>query len=156
VTIDVEAYYRKYWLLVLRRCLRMLPNPADAADAAQDTFVQLLRNKSNLDDHAPSSLLYRMATNVCLNVLRGRSRRGEVFDDAKLLPMTTSEVKRYDSRALLRAVFGQVRSSTVSMAAMHWLHGETLQIVAAKTGLSVSGVRLRLRQLRSRLRELEE
>ena len=41
------------------------------------------------------------------------------------------------------------------MAVMHLLDGLTLEEVAAETGLSVSGVRKRLRTLRSNVRELE-
>ena len=42
------------------------------------------------------------------------------------------------------------------MAVMHYVDGMTLEEVARNVGLSVSGVRKRLRQLRERTRALEE
>jgi RNA polymerase sigma-70 factor (ECF subfamily) len=41
------------------------------------------------------------------------------------------------------------------MAVLHYVDGLTLEQVADETGLSVSGVRKRLRQLRLTLREME-
>ena len=42
------------------------------------------------------------------------------------------------------------------MAVMHYVDGMTLEEVAGHVGLSVSGVRKRLRQLKERTRALEE
>ena len=56
---------------------------------------------------------------------------------------------------MLDRIFQNERPSTRTMAVMHLLDGLTLEEVAAETGLSVSGVRKRLRTLRSNVRELE-
>ena len=48
-----------------------------------DVFVQLLVHHERLVDHGASSLLYRIATNVCLNRLRSRARRPEDPDSAR-------------------------------------------------------------------------
>ena len=83
--IDVEAYYRRYGPLVIRRCRHLLKNEDLALEAAQDVFVQLLRKEDLLTDKSPSGLLMRMATNVCLNILRSRKRHPETPDDELLL-----------------------------------------------------------------------
>jgi DNA-directed RNA polymerase specialized sigma24 family protein len=41
--INVEALYRKYAPMVLRRCRSILRDEDAAQDAMQDVFVQLLR-----------------------------------------------------------------------------------------------------------------
>jgi len=41
------------------------------------------------------------------------------------------------------------------MAVLHYVDGFTLEEVARETGLSVSGVRRRLRRLRETLREMQ-
>src|SRR5438045_11744 len=53
--------------MVLRRCRKLLRDEARAVDAMHDVFVLMLRNQ-HLD--GGSSLLFRLATNVCLNQLR--------------------------------------------------------------------------------------
>jgi RNA polymerase sigma-70 factor (ECF subfamily) len=68
--IDIEEYYKKYCPMVLRRCRWLLKDEDKALDAMQDVFVLLLRNRDRLKGNYPSSLLYRIATNVCLNIIR--------------------------------------------------------------------------------------
>ena len=63
---------------------------------------------------------------------------------------------RTEARDLLAKLFGRERESTRTMAFLHYVDGMTLEEVAGETGLSVSGVRKRLRGLRASLRELEE
>lgn len=82
--IDVDAAYRRYGAMVLRRCRRLVRDEGKALDAMHDVFVNLLRSRDRLDGAAPASLLMRMATNVCLNQLRGERRRPEDPDDAAL------------------------------------------------------------------------
>lgn len=126
-------------------------------DAMHDTFVQVLRRKLTLRDEAPSSLLYRMATNVCLNRIRSRKRRPE--DSADDLVYRVASIQETESRAvarnLLDKLFSRERPSTRTIATLHLLDGMTLEEVAREVGLSVSGVRKRLRPLRARLVELE-
>ena len=75
MAIDVEHAYRRYGPMVLRRCRQMLKDEQLATDAMQDVFVQLLRNQARLEDRGMSSLLYRIATNTCLNKIRSQQRR---------------------------------------------------------------------------------
>ncbi len=70
VALDIDALYRKYGPMVIRRCRALLIDEEQALDAAQETFVKLLRYQHRLTDAAPSSMLYTMATNVCLNMMR--------------------------------------------------------------------------------------
>ena len=148
MAIDVEGYYTQYGPMVLRRCRHLLKSEESAVDAMQDTFVQLLRYSDRLDDEAPSSLLYRMATNVCLNRLRSAGRRREDPD---------SEVpeERFIAANLMGRLFSKHRESTRTIAVLHLLDGMTLQEVADEVGMSVSGVRKRLRPLRAQLEALQ-
>lgn len=56
--------------MVLRRCRSLLSNEEMAYDAMQDVFLQVVKRQKNLHGEAPSSLLYTIATNTCLNVIR--------------------------------------------------------------------------------------
>lgn len=127
-------------------------------DAAQETFVKLLRYQERLTDAAPSSMLYTMATNVCLNMMRTAQRRPRGVGEQMLEVIASAEDVESAAidRRTLEEVFQNERASTRTMAVMHYVDGMTLEEVAGHVGLSVSGVRKRLRQLKERTRALQE
>lgn len=158
MAVDVEALYRKYGPMVLRRCKRLLADEEKALDAMQDTFVRVLRHSDRLNDRAPSSLLYCIATNVCLNILRSDRRHPKVSGDEILLNVASAEdvEEKAVTRHLLEGIFRRERSSTRVMAVLHYVDKMTLEEVASHVGLSVSGVRKRLAALKTRTQALEE
>jgi RNA polymerase sigma-70 factor (ECF subfamily) len=153
LALDVEALYRRYGPMVLRRCKALLRDEALALDAMQDVFVLLLRNEERMQETAPSSLLLRMATNVCLNRIRAGSRRPEDADDRLLREIAAAEVleERSLAGAILDRLFRRAGESTRAMAVMHLVDGMTLEEVASEVGMSVSGVRKRLRTLKAQI-----
>ena len=158
MAIDVESAYRRYGPMVLRRCRQMLRDEQQATDAMQDVFVQLLRNRERLEDRGMSSLLYRIDTNICLNKIRSSNRRPEDAQSELLVRIADSGVEeaRSEARSVLDRVLGREPVSTTTIAVMHLHDGMTLQEVADAVGLSVSGVRKRLRKLKASLAELEQ
>jgi RNA polymerase sigma-70 factor (ECF subfamily) len=61
----------------------MLASPQDAQDAVQDTLVRAWRGRGRFEDRAGlRPWLYRIATNVCLDMLKGRGRRALPMDMA--------------------------------------------------------------------------
>ena len=157
MAIDVENLYTRYGPMVLRRCRAMLGHESEAADAMQDVFVRLLVERSRLDPQACSSLLYRVATNVCLNRLRTRRRRPEDAQSDLLcnVAVACASEQVTAARALLGRLLGSEPESTGVIAVLHLHDGLTLEEVAAEVGMSVSGVRKRLRRLQERLQELD-
>jgi RNA polymerase sigma-70 factor, ECF subfamily len=166
LALDVESHYLRYGPMVLRRCRSLLRDPAKAEDAMQDVFVSLIRSEDRLRDEAPGALLLRVATNVCLNRLRGERRRPEDAHDDDDLALRIAQADDgsgdAESRTLARSVLGKLfgaddplAASTRSLAFMHLVDGMTLEEVARESRLSVSGVRKRLRGLKGRLAELE-
>lgn len=153
MAIDVDAAYRRYGPMVLRRCRRLVRDEGKAVDAMHDVFVNLLRSQERLAGEAPASLLMRMATNVCLNQLRGERRRPEDADDAALLAIAAAEEPgaRSIARLALRTLLGREPESTRVMAVLHHVDGLTLDEVGREVGLSAVGVRKRLRGLRTRI-----
>jgi RNA polymerase sigma-70 factor (ECF subfamily) len=83
--ININVCYEKYAPMIFRRCLGILKNEEDALDAAQDVFAMLLTHRERLHDKFLSSLLYTMATNICLNRLRQRKKQGVSSPDMEAL-----------------------------------------------------------------------
>jgi RNA polymerase sigma factor (sigma-70 family) len=149
-TRNLEEWYRRYGPLVLRRCFQLLRDDDEAHDALQEVFMQILRRPELLEAEFASSLLYKIATNTCLNRLRGLNRRAETRDEAVLLNIASGEDVEGRSAAarVLDRIFGRHPESTRVMAVLHFVDGLTLEEVARETSLSVSGVRKRLRALK--------
>lgn len=79
---DVQAYeaiVRSYEKKVYNLALRMVGNPDDAADMAQETFIKAYKALGSFRSDSKFSVwLYRIATNVCLDFLRRKSRSNTV------------------------------------------------------------------------------
>ncbi|MCA9726201.1 MAG: sigma-70 family RNA polymerase sigma factor [Candidatus Eisenbacteria bacterium] len=152
-SMDIEKLYEKYGPMVLRRCRQILSDEEDAMDATQDVFVRLCQAGGRVEIDHPSSFLFVAATNECLNRLRSRSRRGPSDGDPLLLRIATMDdtEDRVGALSTLRRLFAQNPPSTRTMAVLHYVDGMTLEETAKETGMSVSGVRKRLRALHNSL-----
>jgi RNA polymerase sigma-70 factor (ECF subfamily) len=151
--IDVDGLYRRYGPMVLRRCRRLLGDEEEALDVLQEVFVRVWTLRERLTDRYPSSLLYRIATNLSLNRIRDRRRRPALPGDDVLTQIAGRD--DLDAPLLLDRLLGRHPESTRTMAVLHYVDGMTLEQVARECRMSVSGVRKRLRGLRASLRALE-
>jgi len=77
-------------------CYRMLGSLHEAEDAVQDTMLRAWKALERFEDRAGlRPWLYRIATNVCLDMVKSRSRRALPMDVA---PVGTSDGRLIDRR----------------------------------------------------------
>ncbi len=156
--INIEEYYRRYAPMVLRRCRQLLENEEEATDAMQEVFTRLLLHKKRLKDMYPSSLLFRIATNICLNIKRAKQSYQSQNKEAILSHIASynESEHRVIMKDMLERVFLKKQKSTQEIAVLHFVDGMTLEEVADEVGLSVSGVRKRLRNLQEWIKKNKE
>jgi RNA polymerase sigma-70 factor (ECF subfamily) len=130
----------------------MLGNEDDALDAAQDVFVQLVREAKRLRGCYPSSLLYTMATNICLNKIRWKRRHAETSHDEGELSLFSTDrgFDQVEARMIMDTILSTESESTRTICFMYHADGMTLKEIGEATGMSVSGVRKRLVTLSAR------
>src|SRR4051795_9582840 len=82
---ELESYRRE----LTGYCYRMLGSGFEAEDAVQETFVRAWRNYEKFEGRSSlRSWLYKIATNVCLDMLQGPQRRARPMD---MGPASTAE-----------------------------------------------------------------
>jgi RNA polymerase sigma factor (sigma-70 family) len=73
--VSLDALHRSENLNLQRFLLRRLGNPADAADAAQETYLRLIKALTTTELEHPRLFLFHLARNVAANL--GKRRRFE-------------------------------------------------------------------------------
>jgi RNA polymerase sigma-70 factor (ECF subfamily) len=156
VDIDIEALYVRYGPMVLRRCRKLLGDEQAAYDAAQEVFLKVIARRGRLKGDYPSALLFRIATNACLNRLR-EDRRHEPRQHPSLFPeliLAPAHEAAFSAGSLLDHIFKNEGDDARQIAVLYFVDGMTLQEIGAALELSTSGVHKRLDRLRRRIRSM--
>lgn len=157
-----EFIYRSYCGLVYRICLRMLRNPVDAEDAAQDVFVGLFRKINTFrGESAFSSWLYRVATNTVLMRFRKNKLRMTLEGAGKVnggLPreagVTDAEQDSLAGRIDLQAAIDVLPEEYKGAFLLHHVQGYAHREIAEIFGYSIGCSKSQVHKARKLLREL--
>ncbi|MFF9406694.1 sigma-70 family RNA polymerase sigma factor [Streptomyces anandii] len=87
-TTDLDAQLEKHRVELTGYCYRMLGSSFEAEDAVQDTLVRAWRSYDKFEGRSSlRSWLYRIATNVCLDMLTAGNKRARPMDLTESTPL---------------------------------------------------------------------
>lgn len=162
-SIDFQTLHGRYRPGILR-FLRRMVGEADAEDMTQLVFERANRSlKEFRGDSSVATWLYRIATNVAVDLLRSPAFRRrdasleEVGEpDASVLAERPSNSEhqaiRNEMNACIREVVEGLPANYRAVLILSDLEGFTPAEVAARLGLSLEAAKIRLHRARGRLR----
>jgi RNA polymerase sigma-70 factor (ECF subfamily) len=148
---ELEALYRAYGPLVRRRARTLLGDDLEAQDALQEVFVRVIGAMNEFRRQSqPSTWLYRITTNLCLNRLRdGRRRRDHLArlgDEAAR--MSRAPGLSPEARAALRRVLAEVSPELSEIAVYYYVDDMDQAEIANALGVSRRTIGYRLDRFR--------
>lgn len=162
----VELYKDKVYSLAYR----MLGNSQDAEDIAQETFMRVYANLHRFDDqYKISTWIYRIANNLCIDLIRKRKvRRNQFSFDAEITG--TDGLDLYDTihdddpspeqQLITSELQNKVKDAILSLSPKYrtimilkYIEDLSLQEISDIVGLPVATVKTRVHRGREALRK---
>lgn len=142
-------------------CLRMLGNEQDALDAAQETFLRAWRALDRFrGDSRFSTWLYRLASRICLDILRARPAQAplslttEDEDEFSLpdpAPSPHRKAEQSELRHLVENALHQLPPEHRAIVILRDVNGLSYEEIASVTGLESGTVKSRIHRARRKL-----
>lgn len=141
--------YAKFAPAIYAHCRRFLQSPAAARDATQEAFIRVLARGVVLPrEEEALRYLYRVSTNVCLNLLREHNVHTRAVPTlAANSPHVSSAESGVADREFVIAVLERCGEGGAKVAVMHYLDGMSQVEIAEVLGITRRTVFNRLRKL---------
>jgi RNA polymerase sigma-70 factor (ECF subfamily) len=138
---------------------RLMGNRQDALDATQEVFLQLLRKLDRYDSRAAfTTWLYRVATNVCYDLLRRRRRQPGVSHDSEPPaiedPRAEEPFTSVELRPELSSALAELSEEFRAVVVLHDIEQLRYSDIAEVLGIPVGTVKSRLSRGRHELAKL--
>jgi len=158
-----EALVRRHQSPVYNFCLRMLGRADDAADVAQETFVQLFSHLDRIDERESlSPWLFRVARNRCIDVIRRRrtvpllpAEEGagelEAVDDE---PLPDELAERADLQRLLAEAIAQLPPMYAEVVALRYAADRSFAEIGIILECDEGAARVRFHRAKNLLRKV--
>lgn len=154
----VEAYQRPVFNLTYR----MLGNPEEAEDAAQETFLRAYsRLKQYNSEHKFSTWIFSIANNHCIDRLRKRRTTSVSIDDNPVLqnlegnpPMPEREAMSQEQAAEIQLLLNELDADYRTPLILRYWEELSYEEIAQSMDITVSAVKSRLFRARQKMAEL--
>ena len=172
-TRALSALYEKFRRPIHSYTYRLLGSQEDADDVTQEVFVRVFTAWDNLDDRDNlSAWLYRIATNLCVDLLRRRKRiswwsltphksddghvNGALYDESFLLPSDNGGIPEIAERDHIRLAIAKMPEEYAVALVLNVAQGVPYQEVAAITGISPNAAATRISRAKKMFAEYYE
>lgn len=158
-SLDLARMYELYLPLVQRICYRYTKNQEEAGDLAQEVFLKVHASWRGFEGNSqPSTWLYRVAVNHCLDHIRWKKRQGDLMtayaeDLAQRPPQTPSS--SHPAKRLLRRLLEDMDEANRQVVFLRFEVGLTHEEIAEICGVSRVAVTKRLAKFQNRLASLK-
>jgi RNA polymerase sigma-70 factor (ECF subfamily) len=159
-----EALVRRHQGPLYNFCLRMLGQADDAADVAQEAFVQLYSHLGRLDEREPiAPWLFRVARNRCIDVIRRRrtvpltqtddsGEGGLILEPVDDEPLPEELVERADLQAVLARAIAALPPSYAEVVALRYAGDKSFAEIASILECDEGAARVRFHRAKGLLR----
>ena len=161
--IDFETIYKKYSASVFRKIFAILRTPSDSEDAAQETWIKVLKNMELLrgkDERVVLSYIMRVAKNEAISRIRERKKENVLFseidgadipDDSEFFDICS----KINEETIIKCIeaLDEIYSSVLLY---YYLHHYTVREIASLLSLKEITVYKRIERGRKKLIELLE
>jgi len=161
-----ETLFQLHSRRVYALCLRMVSDPVEAEDLAQEAFLQLFRKIQTFrGESAFSSWLHRLTANVVLMSFRRKKPQATSLDEM-MRPDDENEVPRIElgevdarlsgmcDRINLQTAIDELPNGYRLMFLLHDVHGYEHNEIARILDCSIGNSKSQLHKARKRLREV--
>jgi len=171
--MDVQAFEQlveKYQKKVFNIAFSMLNNMDDASDISQEVFIKAFKSIKHFKQNSSfSTWLYRITVNTCLDELRKRKNKSNVFSIDQVIHLESGEVTRQleddrptpdsmvennELRALVRDSISQLSDELKEVIILRDINGLSYDDIADMLDCPLGTVKSRINRARNALKEI--
>lgn len=149
----VDRYRERVW----RICYRLMGNPHDAQDAAQEVFIRLFFERARFAQRSKySTWVHGVAVRTCLHLRRGRGRRQRregPADPGALAQRIAHAPAEGDAALDLVAMLDVLDEEDRALVLLKYAEGYSHEELAAIFELSVSACKMRISRARNKIQQ---
>ncbi|OHA05813.1 MAG: hypothetical protein A2934_04435 [Candidatus Sungbacteria bacterium RIFCSPLOWO2_01_FULL_47_10] len=159
-----EILVQKYQAPFLRTAMRIVHQKEEAEDIVQETFIKIYSKAKLFKKRQGASFkswAYAILVNTAISHIRKykRSRVKDmawdpVLDSVLPDPSGLEDIERREIQSVLLGVLKELPPELKTVLEMRYFDDDTYQAIAAKTGLSLENVKIRLHRAKKAAREI--
>ena len=163
---DYATLVSKYQRFVFSIALRYVTNREVAEELSQDVFVKAYRNLPNFKGECKfSTWLYTIVHTTCLSHLRKKKDNTVLLEEETMIILHDKQsqqdgvINNYeltDKTTAINAAISHLPESDAQIVTLYYMAEQSVNEIAAITGMSVPNVKVKLFRSRMKLKEIIE